>query len=112
MTAMKNICKYEGKRVLLVEGKNDCHVILALCARYNVPETFGIYECGSDLALLKRLNASIIQPDAPEVVGVVLDADYPDIGARWQQVQNKIIAHGYKLPNTPTPGGTIVQGAG
>ena len=28
---MPDICKYEGNRVLLVEGINDCHSILALC---------------------------------------------------------------------------------
>jgi len=59
---MKDFCKHEGKKVLLVEGKDDCHVILALCAHFNIPGTFGIYECGSDISLLKRLNALILQP--------------------------------------------------
>ncbi|MEA1973539.1 MAG: hypothetical protein U9N34_09675 [Candidatus Cloacimonadota bacterium] len=28
-----DICRYEGKKVLLVEGKNDCHVVLALFSK-------------------------------------------------------------------------------
>ena len=40
--------KYAGGKVVLTEGKNDCHVILSLCKRHDVPETFGLYECGSD----------------------------------------------------------------
>lgn len=106
---MKDICKYEGKRVLLVEGKDDCHVILALCAHYKVPETFGIYECGSDMSLLRRLNASIIQPDPPETIGIVLDADEPGTMTRWQQIRGKIKAHGYKLPKRPVHAGTILK---
>ena len=29
---------------LLVEGKNDFHVISALCQKYDIPETFQILE--------------------------------------------------------------------
>jgi hypothetical protein len=106
---MKDFCKHEGKKVLLVEGKDDCHVILALCTHFNIPETFGIYECGNDISLLKRLNALILQPDPPETIGIVLDADYPDILNRWQQIQQKIKSHGYMFPKSPLPKGTILQ---
>jgi hypothetical protein len=107
---MTDICKHEGNRVLLVEGKNDCHVILALCSQYKLAETFGIHECGSDISLLKRLNALILQPDSPEIIGIVLDADSPDIMRRWQQIQQKIKTHKYTFPKSPPPGGTILQG--
>jgi hypothetical protein len=30
---MAEPCKHTGNKVLLVEGKNDCHVIFALCRR-------------------------------------------------------------------------------
>ena len=56
---MSDICKSEAERVLLVEGKDDCHVILALAQYYRLPENFGIYECGNDANVLKRLNALI-----------------------------------------------------
>ena len=59
---MSDICKSEAERVLLVEGKDDCHVILALAQYYQLAENFGIYECGSDERVLKRLNALIPRP--------------------------------------------------
>jgi len=78
MRSEGRVCQYEGPRVLLVEGRDDCHVVMSLCAAYRVPETFGIFSCGSDQRILKRLNALISQPDPPVTIGVVLDADRPD----------------------------------
>ena len=105
---MADVCKYEGPRVLLVEGPDDCHVILALCQAHNVPETFGIYQCDGNERLLSRLNALIIRPDALQVIGVVMDADEPDLIGRWQQIQHKIRSHRYTFPNTPSIEGTIL----
>jgi hypothetical protein len=107
---MEDPCKYTGKQVLLVEGKTDCHVILALCKHNNIPENFGIYQCGGDREVLKRLNALILQPDPPERIGVVLDADYSDSGSRWRQVREKIKNHGFSMPKQPAPKGTIIKG--
>ncbi len=56
-------CHYEGKKVLLVEGNTDCHVVMALCKEHQVENNlFGLYDCGSDTQALRRLNALI---DAP-----------------------------------------------
>ncbi|ETR73670.1 MAG: hypothetical protein OMM_06799 [Candidatus Magnetoglobus multicellularis str. Araruama] len=87
---MPDICKYEGNQVLLVEGKSDCHSILALCKFFNLPQTFGIYQCGNDIGVLKRLNALIIQPATPISVGIVMDADAPDVAGRWIQIREKL----------------------
>lgn len=106
---MTDICKYNGDRVLLVEGKNDCHVILALCQYNSLQEEFGIYQCESDIGLLKRLNALIIKPEPPESIGIVIDADYPDIAGRWQQIQQKIKDHQYTFPEFPDIRGTILS---
>ena len=46
---MSDVCKQDTDKVLLVEGSNDCHVVMALCTAHDVLETFGIYECGSDV---------------------------------------------------------------
>lgn len=109
MPVMKDVCKHEGKRVLLVEGRTDCFVIDALTSKFGLSGGFGIYECGSDVSLLKRLNALILQPDPPEVIGVVLDADYPGIDRRWQQVRQKLKPHPYVFPKTPSPDGTMLE---
>ncbi|SLM27990.1 conserved hypothetical protein [Desulfamplus magnetovallimortis] len=106
--AKKNPCKHKGKKVLLVEGKSDCHVILALCEYHHISETFGIYECENDEALLKRLNALIIQPLPPETIGVVMDTDDSGASSRWQQIQQKIKDHGYLFPEMPNEKGSIL----
>ncbi len=55
------ICKQTTSKVLLVEGSNDCHVVLALCQAHGVPKNFGVYECGSDESVIKRLNALVFR---------------------------------------------------
>jgi hypothetical protein len=105
---LSDICKSEAERVLLVEGKDDCHVVLALAQYYQLPENFGIFECGSDEKVLKRLNALIPKsdPGKPQAVGVVLDATE----GRWGQFTAKIAHHRYEIPAQPDPNGTIIEG--
>lgn len=105
---MSDPCKQDTDKVLLVEGDNDCHVVMALCNAHRVPETFGIYQCGSDKGVLKRLNALIVRPNPPEVIGVMLDAD-TSLTARWQSIQTKLQHYHYPFPNIPDPMGTIVE---
>ena len=107
---MTDICKKDTDKVLLVEGDNDCHVVMALCNAHKVPETFGIYQCGSDVGVLKRLNALIVRPNPPQVIGVMLDGDKPSVAGRWQSIQDKLKNnnHSYLLPNTPNADGTVV----
>jgi hypothetical protein len=108
---MSNVCKQDTNKVLLVEGDNDCHVVMALCQAHHVPETFGIYQCGSDDGVLKRLNALIIRPNPPEIIGVILDADKPSVAGRWQSISNKLKNnnHNYLLPKIPDADGTVVE---
>ena len=105
-----NICKQETTRVLLVEGTSDCHVVLALCKAHDLPENFGLYECGSDSAVLKRLNALILSTERPDVIGVMLDADNPSLEGRWRSIKQKLNHHRYQLPDTPAHEGTIIEG--
>ena len=107
---VKDPCRHEGKHVLLVEGVNDCHVIMALCHVCGVPESFGIYQCGNDIEALRRLNALILQADGPEIIGIVLDADSPNIMNRWRQIKEKPELKAYLLPDEPVPDGIIVAG--
>lgn len=102
-------CKYEGEAVLLVEGVNDCHVILALCEMHHVPENFGIYECGSDALALKRMNALIVSASPPRTIGLIVDADNPDLAGRWASIKAKLAPQGYSLPPEPAESGTIIQ---
>ncbi|MFB8792229.1 MAG: DUF3226 domain-containing protein [Potamolinea sp.] len=106
---MSDVCKQNTEKVLLVEGDNDCHVVMALCAAHNVPETFGIYQCGSDVGVLKRLNALIISPNPPQVIGVMLDADNPSLEGRWESIKGKLKHYIYVFPNIPDADGTVVE---
>jgi hypothetical protein len=102
-------CKHEGERVLLVEGVNDCHVVLAICTRYHVAQTFGVYECGSDFKAVQRLNALIASPEPPQVIGLVIDADDSDPRGRWNGIRAKLAHYDYEFPQSPAPGGTIIE---
>jgi len=98
MAKKKTQCQCQNSEcVLLVEGKNDCHVIMTLCQEHNVSETFCIHDCGSDDGVLKRLGALILETKS-KVIGIVLDADIPeykpDIMARWQQLTDKLKKYG------------------
>ena len=103
---------HEGPRVILTEGKNDAHLILQLCVYFDVPYTFGFYDCNGDNKALKRLNGLLISPEPPEIIGVVIDADAPNLNSRWRSVSDILINHGYEPPPAPDEGGTIIHANG
>lgn len=84
---------------LLVEGKNDQHVIWALCELHQVPETFDVLvpgDGGVDAVLADiptRLKEAGLQ-----ALGIVIDAD-EDIRIRWQSLRNRLQQAGYPLPS-------------
>jgi hypothetical protein len=98
-------------RQLLVEGKNDRHVIWALCNQYQLPETFSVEvpeEDGTEgiEALLAGLPARLDEPKL-QTLGIVVDADQ-DLAARWQAVRDRLIASGYQhVPKVPPAEGWI-----
>jgi hypothetical protein len=108
-----DICKSRSTAVLLVEAKDDCHVVLALAKLHNLPEgAFGVHECAGTDGVLKRLNALIIAPDTdrPKTMGVLMDAD-DSVANRWRQLAAKLKLHGYDLPALPDPNGTVLEGS-
>lgn len=98
-------------RQLLVEGKNDRHVIWALCNQYQLPETFSVEvpeEEGTEgiEALLAGLPARIDEPKL-QTLGIVVDADR-DLAARWQAVRDRLAVSGYTdIPKSPPPEGWV-----
>lgn len=106
-------------KVLLLEGVTDCHVISALCKAHNLPHNFGLHDCGSVLGILKQLGARIKSSQKPEVLGIVIDADKElevdssqAFAKRWQQLKGKLKSCGYEVPESPKPGGTIIEQEG
>lgn len=100
-------CDRDGRRVLLVEAKSDCHVILALANHFDLPETFGIFACDNHDRALDRFEASILRPDQ-EVVGLMLDAN-GDVAARWSAVRSRLSPHPYEPPKAPAQDGLILE---
>lgn len=101
-------CNQDGPNILLTEGKNDCHVILALCKFYDLPKNFGINDCGSDEKALKKFNA-LLNKEETEIIGIVIDADNPHLSAKWDAVKHTLTQRGIHLiPDKPNAHGTII----
>jgi hypothetical protein len=98
-------------RQLLVEGKNDQHVIWALCNQYQLPENFSVEipeekGAGGIEALLDQLPARLDEPKL-QTLGIVVDADR-DLLARWQSIRDRLSASGYQnIPKIPPPEGWV-----
>ncbi|BAZ09381.1 hypothetical protein NIES4071_11890 [Calothrix sp. NIES-4071] len=96
---------------LLVEGKNDIHVIWALCHMYQLPETFSVEVANASEtegieALLNGLPLKLREKNL-EILGIVVDADQ-DLAARWQAVKSRLRASGYQnIPETLTQSGLV-----
>jgi len=97
---------------LLVEGKNDLHVILALCQKFNVVENFTIEIAGVDSGGVDELLLSIpirLKIARLRALGIVIDADQNSQG-RWNAVRQRLIDFDYQhVPERPNPEGTIIQ---
>nr|WP_233258534.1 DUF3226 domain-containing protein [[Phormidium] sp. ETS-05] len=92
---------------LLVEGKNDQHVIWGLCQQYQLPELFDVVASAKSTegidALLSGLPARINTRNL-NTLGIVVDAD-DDLVARWQSLTNKLRESGYHdIPSLPRLG--------
>ncbi len=106
---------------VLVEGKNDKHVIQNLCRRHGLaiavqePDEGGKPRLqdsdGSGISsglvrLLLRATTKIKEPGL-NPIGIVLDADL-DILERWQQLRGRLLANGYlAIPDRPVSNGWI-----
>ena len=94
---------------LLVEGKDDFNIVLAIAVKKQIPETFEIKDTEGYENLRGGL-ATRIRNAGLDTLGVVADADL-DIVARWQSLKDVFeqSEFGYVLPPTPQYGGTIVE---
>lgn len=87
------------KQQLLVEGADDLHIIKAICAKFNVNESFTITDCNGVEKLLGSLAVRLKGDGDTKVVGIVLDAD-TDATARWTSLRSILISSG-KYNNIP-----------
>jgi hypothetical protein len=97
-----------GRNILLVEGKDDEHVLKHVCGTRDVQELDEIKEQGSVEKLLENFPVRLKESDV-EALGVVIDAD-TDLAARWDSLRNRLILVEYEnVPEDPAPDGTILD---
>jgi hypothetical protein len=96
---------------LLVEGKDDRHVVWALCAKHQLPERFSVEIPGQGEGGVDPLLDSIpvrLKIARLRALGIVLDAD-TNLQSRWQAIVTRLQQAGYvDFPETPDRTGTII----
>jgi hypothetical protein len=96
------------KKILLVEGVDDEHVLRHLC-RNRGGLQLDVENLGGVDKLLDSFPIRLKAAGDGAIVGVVIDAD-ADLASRWQSLRDRLIAVGYeKLPDNPAAEGTIVE---
>ncbi len=93
-------------KVLVVEGRNDLHVIEHIRKKELKAIDFGINDRQNLDGLLDAMAPEIKVPGR-EVIGFVVDAN-DGIDERWQAVARKLKDIGIIAPNKPDKAGTII----
>lgn len=98
-----------AKKILLVEGIDDEHVLKHLCGNRGVPLLDDVKEHGGVDRLLESFPVRLKASDFNDIVGVVIDAD-TDMTSRWQSLRDRLIGVGYEaVPDNPAHDGTILD---
>ena len=95
-------------RILLVEGKNDEHVVRHIRARHPSAPSFDIVDKEGIDKVLKSISVEIKASDRL-AVGILVDAN-SDLTDRWKDVRDKIMEANIQVPTNPNPDGTIIEG--
>lgn len=97
--------------LLLVEGKDEQHVIRHLRLRYDIPDAFPI-KVKEGFPNLRSTLEDELRASGLERLGVVVDAD-TDISSRWQSLRDILLRSGYlNVPELPAESGTVIQQVG
>ncbi len=98
-----------NEQVLLVEGRNDLHVIHHIFCRRTGTEPIFATKVKEDVQrLLKSIPVEVKAPGLVQL-GIIVDAN-DDLNARWQAVRNKLLSAGIPCPPEPESAGTIIDG--
>ena len=95
------------KRVLLVEGDDDKHVILQLCIRISFEPEFCILDKGGVDNVLSGVGPEL-KVEGRQAVGIVVDAN-DHIENRWNEVSEELQGVGISTPSSPDWAGTIIE---
>ncbi len=97
-----------AKRVLMVEGPDDEHVVKNICGQRQLGKIQYIHPYGGKDPLIEGIGVRLKESDIG-ALGIILDAD-TDLHARWQAVAYRLSVAGYTdVPATPVPEGTVIE---
>ena len=98
-----------AKRILLVEGADDEHVLKHICGTRGVPQLDNVKSHGGVDQLLDSFPVRLKASEDGDIVGVVIDAD-TDMASRWQSLRDRLSRVGYAdVPDRPASDGTILD---
>jgi len=98
-----------AKKILLVEGPDDEHVLKHICGNRGIPKLDDVKPHGGVTNLLESVPVRLKASEDGDIVGVVIDAD-TDLAARWESLRDRLVGVGYTgVPEHPTVGGTIID---
>ena len=99
-----------GRKILLVEGRDDEHVLKNICGNRGIPYLDEVKPLGGATNLLQNIPVQIkASNEEGDVVGVVIDAD-TNLVARWKVIRARLIQIGYQdVPALPDADGTIFE---
>ena len=106
-----------GKRLLLVEGSDDLHVMMNLFEVRRVPEEFDVAIPGGSMSNaenggIERLINSIpirLRESELECLAIVVDAD-SSATSRWESIHDRLVNAGINgLPGAHSDMGTIAE---
>lgn len=98
---------------LIVEGKNDRHVIWAICEQHQVAETFSVKvpdkDEGEGIDALLRSIPVRLKIAGLRALGVVVDANQ-NLQGRWESICHRLAQDDYEnLPVCPNAGGFVTS---
>lgn len=97
------------KRVLLVEGVDDEHVVKNLCGERQIGKIDEIKNCKGYTNLLIEFPVRLKASEVSDVLGIVIDAD-TDLASRWQSIRDKIVQAGFSsVTDSPVLSGLILD---
>jgi hypothetical protein len=96
-------------KLLVVEGKNDEHVLYALLKHHHLTRDYEVKPEGGYKTLIKQLPARLKIGSGLNRLGVIVDAD-TSIQSRWQSIKAIVENAGYStVPDEPDPEGTVID---
>ena len=96
-------------QLLLVEGRNDKHVVWQICNRSPHLPDFYISERGDVNSVLASIGPELLA-EGRQALGILVDTD-DNPQARWDEIAHRLRINGFPAPVSPDPDGTIISGA-